>query len=158
MTPLGQRGLVAMAGVFGYELDLTKLSEKEIGEITQQTALYRKIRHTVQFGTLYRLETPWQVRAPAEAAVYCAWEYAAENGTQIVLSVVLTGAEANSPPCLLKLRGLRESAVYETVCSSASFPQEKQKFGGAELMYAGLRFQFIPAYGGSLQIVFSLCS
>ncbi len=45
-----------MGGAFGYELDLTKLSEKELDEISQQIETYHSIRETIQFGQLYRLK------------------------------------------------------------------------------------------------------
>ena len=57
ITPLATRGNVAMmGGAFGYELDLTKLSEKELDEISQQIETYHSIRETIQFGQLYRLK------------------------------------------------------------------------------------------------------
>lgn len=65
ITPLATRGNVAMmGGAFGYELDLTKLSEKELDEISQQIETYHSIRETIQFGQLYRLKKTTNTWAP----------------------------------------------------------------------------------------------
>ena len=50
-----------MAGVFGYELDLTQLTSEEKAEIKEQVAFYKKHRQLLQYGTFYR----WKVRLKA---------------------------------------------------------------------------------------------
>ncbi len=42
-TSLTIRGNAAMAGVFGYELDLTQLTSEEKAEIKEQVAFYKSI-------------------------------------------------------------------------------------------------------------------
>ncbi|MGB3721144.1 MAG: alpha-galactosidase, partial [Hyphomicrobiaceae bacterium] len=54
VTPLETRGHVALSGNFGYELDLTKFTEEEKEIVKAQIALYKEIRHLVQFGDFYR--------------------------------------------------------------------------------------------------------
>ena len=49
-----------MSGNFGYELDLTKLSEEEKKEVRQQVALYKDNRELIQFGEFYRLLSPFE--------------------------------------------------------------------------------------------------
>lgn len=168
VTPLEQRAHVAMAGVFGYELDLTKLPADELEQIAAQIRLYKKIRRTVQYGDLYRLETPWSESSPCEATGYSAWENVAKDGSQIALTVVWTYAESNVPPENIRLRGLDESASYRVTDSSVRNPYahipgrsapampgaEGLVYGGAELMNAGLYLGFLPECGQSVQIVF----
>jgi len=48
ITSLGMRGDVAMSGVFGYELDLTEMSESEKTEIREQVLRYKELRHLIQ--------------------------------------------------------------------------------------------------------------
>ena len=60
VTTLKFRGDVAMAGNFGYELDLTKISEHEKQQIAQQTARYKAIRRLIQRGSFYRLLSPFE--------------------------------------------------------------------------------------------------
>lgn len=168
ITPLELRAHVAMAGVFGYELDLTSLPEQELAEISGEIELYRKIRRTVQYGDLYRLETPWSENSPDEATDFSAWEYAAKDGSQIVLTVVWTYTESNVPPENIRLRGLAENASYRVTESSIHNPRmyirnldvpvipggKGQVYGGAELMNAGMYIGFLPECGQSVQIVF----
>ena len=52
------RGSVASLGATGYELDLTKLSQKEKEEVRSQIASYKKIDELVLHGDLYRLRNP----------------------------------------------------------------------------------------------------
>ena len=50
ITSLHTRGVVAMAGTFGYELNLGKLSEEEKQEIRLQVEEYRKFAPLIQTG------------------------------------------------------------------------------------------------------------
>src|SRR5690606_8887033 len=60
VTPLETRGHVALSGNFGYELDLTKFTEEEKEVVKAQIALYKDVRHLVQFGDFYRLLSPFE--------------------------------------------------------------------------------------------------
>ena len=60
ITPIETRGVVAMSGNFGYELDITKLPESEKEIIKEQVKLYKEIRETIQFGKCYRLSSPFE--------------------------------------------------------------------------------------------------
>ena len=59
-TPLHTRANVAYFGTFGYELDLNKLSYEEISEVKQQIAFMKEYRELIQFGTFYRLKSPFE--------------------------------------------------------------------------------------------------
>lgn len=54
-TPLAARYAVASLCVFGYELDLTKLSAEERGMLAKQIVSYREIEELVLSGDTYRL-------------------------------------------------------------------------------------------------------
>ncbi len=60
MTPLHTRANVACFGTFGYELDLNQLSEEEIAEVKEQIAFMKEYRELLQFGTFYRLKSPFE--------------------------------------------------------------------------------------------------
>ena len=60
VTPFETRGHVALAGTFGYELDLNKLSDEEISEVKQQITFMKEYRELIQFGTFYRLKSPFE--------------------------------------------------------------------------------------------------
>lgn len=60
ITPLETRGHVAMSGNFGYELDLTKLTEAEREDIRKQVSEYKELRMLIQYGDFYRLLSPFE--------------------------------------------------------------------------------------------------
>ena len=123
-TPLNTRGVVAMAGSFGYELDVTKMNEEEKEEVKKQVEFYKNIRSTVQFGDLYRLKSSFDSN---EAA----WMNLSKDGKEVVVSYVKKYAEANVIPRRLKVKALDENSLYEVI-------ETGEVFGGDELMYIGL--------------------
>lgn len=177
ITSLSTRGHVAMAGTFGYELDLNLLSEVELSEIRSQIAWYKNIRGTVQFGDLYRIQSPWNETSAAEASEYAAWEHVSKDKKQAVVSVVWKFPEANPEFVVVPLQGLDPDAMYkfkslqsETLIdhlkksvfdmpsSQCSAIPDGTCVSGAELMYAGIRIMGKPQYGGSVHFVLEKCS
>ncbi|BCZ48699.1 alpha-galactosidase [Clostridium gelidum] len=124
ITPLETRGIVAMAGNFGYELDITKLTEEEKDAIKEQVKLYKEIRETVQFGDTFRLLSPFESNEVA-------WMNISKDKCEIVVSYVKQYAEPNKWNKPLKLIGLEEDVKYKIV-------DEDMIFGGDELMNIGL--------------------
>ena len=124
ITPLHTRGVVAMAGSFGYELDVTKMSDEEKKEVKSQVEFYKKIRHTVQFGDLYRLISVFDSNESA-------WMNLDKDGMSAVVSYVKKYCEPNVLPKRLKIKALDKEALYEVV-------ETGEVFGGDELMYIGL--------------------
>ena len=55
VTPFETRGYVALAGTFGYELDVTKIPEKDRKMIPEQVAMYHKYNDLVREGDYYRI-------------------------------------------------------------------------------------------------------
>lgn len=54
-TPFVTRGHVALAGTFGYELDITTISQKEREMIPKQVEMYHKYNDLIREGDYYRL-------------------------------------------------------------------------------------------------------
>ncbi len=124
ITPLETRWVSAMAGNFGYELDITKLSEEEKEELKEQISLYKEIRETVQFGTLYRLKSPFNSNEVA-------WMMISEDKNEVVVSYVRQWALVNESFSNLKLTALDKDSEYEII-------GEDIVLSGDELMYIGL--------------------
>jgi len=124
ITPIETRGIVAMAGNFGYELDITKLTEEEKDAIKDQVKLYKEIRETVQFGDTFRLLSPFESNEVA-------WMNISKDKCEIVVSYIKQYAEPNKWNKPLKLIGLEEDAKYKIV-------GEDMILGGDELMNIGL--------------------
>ena len=52
VTPFETRGIVALAGTFGYELDVTKIAQEERDMIPEQVAMYHKYNDLVREGNI----------------------------------------------------------------------------------------------------------
>ena len=115
------RGNAAMAGVFGYELDLTQLTTEEQAEIKEQVAFYKKHRQLLQYGTFYRLESPFEGNDTA-------WMFVSKDQTEALVFYFRVLAEAAHPLVTLKLAGLDETANYQLY---------ERVIGGDELMNIG---------------------
>lgn len=133
-TSLETRGAVAMSGNFGYELDLAKMSDEEKAEVKRQVAEYKEIRPLVQFGSLYRLRSPFESNDTA-------WMMVSEDGSEAFAVYVRVLAEPNAPFDWVQFKGLDASAEYRLVGSEAVY-------GGDQLMYAGLP---VPRLHGDYQ-------
>ncbi|RED61720.1 alpha-galactosidase [Cohnella lupini] len=133
-TSLKTRGDVAMSGNFGYELDLTQMSDDEKEQVKVQVQQYKEIRHMVQFGEFYRLRSPFEGNDTA-------WMMVSADGSEAFAVYVRVMAEPNAPLDWLKFKGLEAGAQYRVADSGAVY-------GGDQLMYAGLP---IPGLQGDYQ-------
>lgn len=124
ITPFKTRGIVAMWGDLGYELDLTKLSEADQNAVAKQVAEYKKIRKITQYGTFYRLKD-------AQTSNQCVWETVSPDKNEFVLSTVKVMASAQPYFTKTKLVGLDPNKHYEDQTTH-------QVYGGDELMNLGI--------------------
>lgn len=135
LTSIDMRAKVAYFGAFGYELDVTELSDEEQATIKQQVAFYKQYRKLFQFGTFYRLETP-----DTSDNVYD-WETVShDKQTAIGMRYqILNGAN----PAYIRyyFKGLDPERRYTVNDGS-------EVFSGAELMNAGY---FVPRVMNRLQ-------
>ena len=133
-TPLSTRGAVAMAGTFGYELDLGNVTEEEKEEIRQQIKEYKQLAPLIQTGLYYRLSNP----VTDEVA---AWEFVSEDGTQAMMQAVMTQIHGNMTGNAVKWKGLEEEACYQDAESG-------ELYYGAALMETGI---LLPIKSGAYQ-------
>lgn len=135
LTSIDMRAKVAYFGAFGYELDVTELSDEEQATIKQQVAFYKQYRKLFQFGTFYRLETP-----DTSDNVY-GWETVSpDKQTAIGMRYqILNGA--NPAYIHYYFKGLDPERRYTVNDGS-------EVFSGAELMNAGY---FVPRVMNRLQ-------
>ncbi|MFT8317729.1 MAG: alpha-galactosidase [Sporolactobacillus sp.] len=124
VTSLTMRGHVAMSGNFGYELDLTQLTESDKKTIRLQVAFYKQIRPLIQFGRFYRIESPFRGN-------HAAWCFVAPDRSEAVGFFFTILADPSHTQPIFRLKGLDPDAQYRNVASG-------QIFGGDELMYVGL--------------------
>ena len=126
-TSLKMRGDVAMSGNFGYELDLSTLSEIEKEEMKIQVSKYKALRSLIQFGDFYRLLSPFE---GDEAA----WMVVSEDKTQAFVAYFRVLAKPNDTKRRLCLKGLKADGEYT---------HENEAYYGDELMYAGLAIPYV---------------
>lgn len=107
VTPFKTRGICAMQGSFGYELDLSKLSEEDKAEARRQITVYNENWELFQSGSYYRLNSPM------ENHDYTAWSYVSKDQRKASLSVIYTDLHGNPKPVRVKLKGLKKDASYD---------------------------------------------
>jgi len=132
-TTLATRGNVAMSGVFGYELDLSKLTEIELVGVKEQIAFYNMHRSLIQYGTFIRLLSPYEETAGV------AWAFVSEDRNEALVFYYGLMAQAGAPFSTLKLEGLKSEALYEIrrVDSEMITLEQGLILGGDQLMHMG---------------------
>lgn len=142
-TPLHTRGVVAMSGTFGYELNLMKLSEEEKQEIREQIAEYKRYAPIIQNGLYYRLSNP-------TTEEICAGEFVhtdEKEQSKVLLNIVMQVIHGNMTVNYVKLQGLEETAVYREEKSG-------KRYTGAALMYGGMPLPIEPGEYQAYQYCF----
>lgn len=106
VTPFKTRGDVALAGTFGYELDVTRIPEADRNMIPEQCATYHKYNDLVREGDYYRLASY------SENSLYDAWMVKAKDDSEILVTYVNVTRLANYKDRFLKLQGLDAGRSY----------------------------------------------
>lgn len=131
------RGVVAMSGTFGYELDITKLSEEDKQTVKEQIEAFKKYYDLIQNGYYYRLTDDGR-KSP-----FVAWEFVSADKKEALLNVVVLRTKANPILHTVYARGLEADMMYQVEGS-------QEKFSGAALMNGGYP---IPVMGDDYQAV-----
>jgi alpha-galactosidase len=127
VAALSTRFDVAMRGVLGIGADLNGLDEAELAEYARYVAFYKRFRHVVQEGDLYRLS-----RLEEDGA--SALLYVLGNGREAVYSVAVRDHLLGHYRAPALLRGLDAEAVYVLYDRDG----ENGRLSGAELMTQGI--------------------
>lgn len=147
VTPFETRANTAMFGTFGYELDVTQLTDSEKSQISEQIARWHSISRLIRDGVLWRLGNPFRLSgyAAQQNADYDAWIFVAEDQSEAVFTYVQITAEANMKSRRILLAGLDREADYAyTLCG------EEDIKSGAYLMQCGV---MIPNLWGDMQSI-----
>lgn len=123
-TPLLTRGHIAMAGQFGYELDLNKLSDDEIETVRNQINQYKSLRNIIHHGDMYRLRSPFEGRNTA-------WEFVKDDTVVLIYCTILARWALGRTN--VKLCGLDVNSKYLDVDSG-------RVYSGSYLMNIGIYF------------------
>lgn len=107
-TPFKTRGHVALAGTFGYELDITKLSDDDKRMIPQQVEMYHKYNDLVRNGDYYRLASY------RDNHFFDSWELVSKDGREVLVTFVQVLGRPNYHSRRLRLQGLDPKGRYRT--------------------------------------------
>ena len=140
--PLKFRFMVAMSGSLGLGSNLNKWTPEEMQLATGYVAYYKRIRATVQRGSLYRLVQP-------EGSEVSATEYVSTDGRQAVLFGFLHSQQFGTPYPTIYLRGLDEKAVYKLESVDSGQKPPVSSASGAYLMHHGIELNLRGDYDSS---------
>ena len=124
-VPIETRGAVAMAGTFGYELDLTQMNDEDKEAVKIQIEQYKKYADIIRQGQYYRITNPM------ENTEFAAWEFVSEEKNQALMFYTALNSNSNGRVHLLKFKGLDPEKIYVIEGNT-------RKYYGKTLMYAGI--------------------
>ncbi len=141
VTPFETRGLVALAGTFGYELDVTRIPEEDRKMIPEQVALYHQYNDLIREGDYYRIASYSQNHK------FDCWQVVDEDKKESLVTFVQVMCRANFKSRRILLKGLSEETRYE-VCFVNETKIQPKVYSGDTLMKAGL---LIPEQQGDFR-------
>lgn len=123
-TPIETRAVTAMAGSFGYELDLNTLSHDEKQEVKEQIVRFKKDGPLIHNGLYYRLSDSLNDK-------YAMWGFVSEDKKEVLVNGVIFRTEPNRTQYLIKLRGLLPDTNYRLA-------ENGEVYKGSALMNGGI--------------------
>lgn len=126
ITSFEMRCNVALAGQFGFELDLNKCTEEELKTAEKSIKTYRELGEVFHKGDCYRLKSPFD-------SDVCAIEFISEDKSTVILTLNSSKATPYAPDEYILFEGLDENAVY-------ALDGTDKRFGGDYLMNLGYHF------------------
>ena len=124
ITHIETRAVTAMAGSFGYELDLNTLSHDEKQEVKEQIVRFKKDGPLIHNGLYYRLSDSLNDK-------YAMWGFVSEDKKEVLVHGVIFRTEPNRTQYLVKLRGLLPDTNYRLA-------ENGEVYKGSALMNGGI--------------------
>lgn len=124
ITPIETRAVTAMAGSFGYELDLGTLSDEEKDAVSEQIRRFKEYAPLIHNGKYYRLSDPTTENIAL-------WEYVSDDMSEVLIHGIIFRAEPNMKRITIKAAGLSPDSEYSIAGSS-------ERYTGAALMNGGV--------------------
>lgn len=140
MTPFTTRGHVALAGTFGYELDITKIPDKDKMQIPKQVQMYHRYNDLIREGDYYR------IASYAQNHEYDCYSVVSKDKTEALVTFVQVLGRPNYHSRCIRLQGLDPKKRYSVRIGE----EENSVYYGDTLMHAGIR---IPNMWGDFQSV-----
>lgn len=137
VTPFATRGNVALAGTFGYELDITKIPEEDRAQISGQVRQYHKYHSLIRSGDYYR------IASYSENHVYDCYAVVAKDKSEALVTFVQVLNRPNYHSRRIRMQGLAPKKRYMLEATG-------EIYHGDTLMHAGIN---IPNMWGDFQSV-----
>lgn len=134
-TPFETRGNVALSGTFGYELDITALSQEDRDLVSKQTEMYHRFNDLIREGDYYR------IASYGENGAFDCWQVLSKDKKEVLVTFVQVISRPNVHSINIRLQGLDPSASYVVEGTGTVL-------SGSVLMYAGYH---IPVMWGDFQ-------
>jgi alpha-galactosidase len=142
-TSFETRGYVALSGTFGYELDITKISQEDRDMIPKQIAMYHKYNDLVRSGDYYRIANF------SENNSFDSYEVISKDKKEVLITCIQVLGRPNYHSRRIKLKGLIEHAMYRN-------EETNEVYSGGALMHAGMNVTNLHGdYSG--KIIHLLC-
>ena len=126
VTPFETRGYVALAGTFGYELDVTRIPEEDRNMIPEQIEMYHKYNDLVREGDYYR------IASYSENHEYDCYMVVSKDKKEALVTFVQVLNRPNYRSRKIFLKGLNPDYNYRQI------GDKEEIYGGDILMNAGL--------------------
>lgn len=124
-TPFKMRGDVATVGQFGYEMDLSKLTDEEIEMAKAQIKRYRELGAIFHRGDCYRTLSPFE-------GDITAMNFVSEDKKTVVLCHYVIKTYASGKFTYIKFGGLEPEAIYKNRANG-------REYSGGFLMNVGIQ-------------------
>lgn len=124
VTSVATRGVTAMAGSFGYELDLNKLTEEEKEEVRDQIKQFKAYGPLIHDGNYYRLSNPMEDN-------YAIWSFVSKDQKKVLVQGMIFRTEPNMLRYPVHLRGLDAEKHYR-------LRENGDTYSGSALMAGGI--------------------
>lgn len=128
ITPFETRGYVALAGTFGYELDVTKIPQEDRDMIPKQVEMYHQYNDLVREGDYYR------IASYSENHFFDCYEVVSRDKKEALVTYVQVLNRANSRSRRIYLKGLEPKESYAVEGMEGTYL-------GETLMKAGIQVE-----------------
>lgn len=125
VTPFDTRGYIALTRTFGYELDVTRITEEERNQIPEQISMYHKYNDLIREGDYYRI-TSYQENHENDSFIVVS-----KDKQEAVAVYIQVEARPKLRSIRIRLKGLEEDYQY-------TINDGEKIFSGAMLMNAGI--------------------
>ena len=143
-VPFMTRGHVALAGTFGYELDITTLSDEEKEQVKSQTVLFHQYNDLVRNGDYYRMASY------RENGFYDCYGVVSKDKSEMLLTFIHVMNQPCMPNRWICISGLAPDKRYRVTEVGAEAQDVVCEAYGETLANAGL---IVPCRYGDFQSV-----